>query len=110
MSNPQKNKGDKAEREAATIIGALLGFQVRRKLGAGRTDDEGDLDGVPATVVQVCNWKDLTRAIRVKPLECEQQQANAAATFGATWVRLPRGEWRVVLTPEQWCTYVREAL
>ena len=110
MTGPAKAKGDRAEREAAAIIAGLLGFPVRRKLGAGRTDDEGDLEGVPSTVVQVCHWKDVVRAVRVKPTECERQQVNAAATFGATWVRLHGGEWRVVLTPEQWATYVREAL
>ena len=110
MTGPQKRKGDAAEREAAALISDMLGFAVRRKLGAGRTDDEGDLEGVPHTALQVCHWQDVTRAVRVKPLECEAQQQNARATFGATWVRLPRGGWRVVLTPEQWATYVREAL
>ena len=110
MSNPQKNKGDKAEREAAAIIAGLLGFNARRKLGAGRLDDTGDIDGVPNTVVQVCDWADKSRALRVKPIECEQQQVNDSATFGATWMRLRGGDWRVVLTPEQWATYVRETL
>lgn len=110
MTHPNKVKGDRAEREAAAIIAGLLGFPARRKLGAGRADDTGDIDGIPATVVQVCDWKDKVRAMRVKPRECEQQQVNDAATFGATWVRLHGGEWRVVLTPEQWATYVREAL
>ena len=47
MTNPQKAKGDAAEREIATMINALTGWPVRRKLGAGRADDTGDLDGIP---------------------------------------------------------------
>ena len=37
MANPQKRKGDAAEREAAQLLSDLLGLVVRRKLGAGRT-------------------------------------------------------------------------
>jgi hypothetical protein len=45
MGNPSKRKGDQAEREAASLLSDLLGTVVRRKLGAGRLDDCGDLDG-----------------------------------------------------------------
>ena len=45
--NKQKNKGDAAEREAAKLLAEATGLPVRRKLGAGRQDDVGDLDGVP---------------------------------------------------------------
>ena len=34
MANPQKRKGDAAEREAAQLLSDLLGLVVRRKLGA----------------------------------------------------------------------------
>ena len=44
MSHPSKRKGDKAELEAARILAEHLGLPIRRKLGAGRTDDEGDLE------------------------------------------------------------------
>lgn len=56
MGNPQKRKGDAAEREAAALVAELTGYPVRRKLGAGRSDDEGDLEGVPRTVLQVAAW------------------------------------------------------
>ena len=52
------------EREAAQLIAELTGHPARRKLGAGRADDTGDIDGVPATVVQVANWADVARAVR----------------------------------------------
>ena len=110
MSNPAKNKGDAAEREVASLLSDLLGFTVRRKLGAGRADDCGDLDGIPDTVVQVVNYRDLFRAMRIKPPASERQQANAGATFGVTAVRMVGGRWLFVMTPGQYATYVRESL
>lgn len=107
MANPQKAKGDRAELEAAAMLTEALGVPVRRKLGAGRSDDTGDLDGVPGHVVQVANWADTARAARVKPEEAEQQRLNAGADHAATLVRFRGGTWRVVLTIEQWARYVR---
>lgn len=110
MTNPAKNKGDRGEREIATILANLTGWPVRRKLGAGRMDDEGDLEGVPDTVIQVAAWKDVVRAVRVKPVEAEQQRANAGATFCATAVRLHGGTWRIVMTPEQYVAILKDAV
>jgi hypothetical protein len=105
--NPQKAKGDRAELEAAALLTEILGLPVRRKLGAGRADDTGDLDGVPGHVVQVASWADTAAAARVKPPEAEQQRINAQADHAATLVRFRGGTWRVVLTLEQWSRYVR---
>lgn len=110
MANPSKRKGDAAELEIARILTDLLGLPVRRKLGAGRADDTGDLDGIPNTVVQVVNRRDLWAAMRLKPPASEIQQANAGATFGCTAVRMVGGKWLFVLTPEQFSTYVRESM
>ena len=107
MTNPQKQKGDRAELEAAALLTDLLGVPVRRKLGAGRIDDTGDLDGVPGHVVQVASWADTAAAARVKPKEAEQQRINANATHATTLVRFRGGTWRVVLTLEQWARYVK---
>ena len=107
MSNPQKRKGDSAEREAAEILTDLLNLPIRRKLGAGRQDDTGDLDGVPDHVIQVANWADTAAAARIKPQGAEQQRINANATHAATLVRFRGGTWRVVLTLEQWRRYVQ---
>ena len=107
MTNPQKQKGDRAELEASAILTDLLGLPVRRKLGAGRIDDTGDLDGVPGHVVQVASWADTAAAARVKPKEAEQQRINAQATHAATLVRFRGGTWRVVLPLEQWSRYVK---
>lgn len=106
MSNPQKRKGDAAEREAAEVLAQLLGKPIRRKLGAGRQDDTGDLDGVPDHIIQVASWKDTAAAARIKPPEAEQQRINAQAQHAATLVRFRGGTWRVVLTLEQWARYI----
>ncbi len=109
MTNRAKAKGDRAELEVQGILRDLLGVPARRKLGAGRADDMGDIDGVPDTVIQCVAYKDLARAINEKVPACEQQQLRAGATFGATFVRRPGGRYVVVLSPEQWATYWREA-
>ncbi len=109
MSNQQKAKGDRAEREVAALIAALTGFPARRKLGAGRADDIGDIDGVPDTVIQVADYTDLARGLRVKVPACVVQQERDRATFGATFLRRRGGSFVVVLTPEQWATYARES-
>lgn len=110
MTGAAKVKGDRAEREAAALIHDLTGWKTRRKLGAGRADDQGDIDidGQPI-VVQVANWADALRAIRQKPNQAEQQRINADATYAVSFIRLRGGLWRAVLTPEQWATYAREA-
>ncbi len=109
MSHPSKAKGDRAELEVQTLIRDLTGWPARRKLGAGRLDDVGDIDGVPDTCIQVASYADLTRAVREKVPECVKQQERAQATFGATFIRRPGGRYLVVMTPEQWATYSREA-
>jgi hypothetical protein len=107
--NSAKRKGDRAELEVQGLIRDLTGYPARRKLGAGRLDDMGDIDGVPDTVIQAVSYKDIGRAISEKLPECEAQQARAQALFGATFVRRPGGKYVVVLTPEQWATYARES-
>lgn len=103
MTGPGKRKGDRAEREAASLLSRLLGHPVRRLLGAGRTDDRGDLDGIDGWAIQVCDWQDLARAVRQKPIDAEQQGLHSGAR-GAALIRLRGGEFRIVMTPETWAT------
>ena len=107
MVNRPKRKGDRGELEAAAILTEALGLPIRRKLGAGRADDTGDLDGVPGHVVQVANWKDTAAAARVKPTAAEQQRNNAQQEHAASLIRFHGGTWRVVLTLEQWARYLQ---
>jgi Holliday junction resolvase len=106
MSSPQKDKGDRAEREISELLTELTGLPVRRKLGAGRKDDEGDLEGLPDITVQVAAWKDTLAAVRTKPLEAEQQRLNAGTSLVVTLVKLNRAGWRAVMTPEQLAAWI----
>lgn len=108
MANPQKDRGDRAEREVQGLLRDHLGIPARRKLGAGRKDDIGDIDAGDMTI-QVADWKDIGRALREKPRECEQQQGRAGTSHGYTFIRLRGGEWRVVQTFDQWAASYRES-
>lgn len=108
MTSPSKRKGDRGELEVQAFFRDHLGVG-RRALGAGRKDDIGDITGIPHLTVQVANRKDLAGTIRSKPVECEAQRCRAGTAFAATFVRLHGGDWRVVLTPEQFLSLYREA-
>ena len=109
MSNPAKAKGDRAELEVQELLRTLLGVPARRMLGAGRLDDVGDIDGVPRTVVQVANYRDLSRALREKVDACPAQQERAGADFGVCFLRRPGGRYVVAMTPEQFAALWRKA-
>ncbi len=107
MTGKAKRKGDSAEREAAELLTELLGSSCRRQLGAGRSDDVGDIDGIANCVVQVCDWKDKSAACLQKPVGAEQQRLNAGVEHAVTMIRFRGGKWRMVMTPEQWsCLYL----
>ncbi len=109
MTNPAKAKGDKAELEVQALLRDLLGVPARRALGAGRADDVGDIDGVPDTVIQVANYRDVSLALARKVPACVEQQERAGATFGACFIRRPGGRYVVAMTPEQFAALWREA-
>ena len=110
MTSPSKVKGDNAEREIAKLLSDLLGLPVRRKLGAGRFDDCGDLDGIPDTCAQVKNYRDVGRAIREAVDDLPTQVANAGATHGVAFIRRPGGRWLAVMDVPTWATLIRETL
>jgi hypothetical protein len=112
VTGAAKRKGDIAEREAAVILSDLLGLVVRRKLGAGRLDDEGDIDGVPDTAVQVVSRSTDVVSVGVvrKPLEAEAQAINGKLTHSVVMLRVRGGTWRMIMTPEAWATMWREAM
>lgn len=107
--NRAKRKGDRAELEVQGLLRDLLGVPARRKLGAGRQDDMGDIDGVPDTCISVASYSDPARAMREKVEECVVQQERMGALFGATFVRRPGGRYVVCMTPEQFAALWREA-
>ena len=113
--NPQKNKGDRAEREACIYLTAATGHIVERRFGAGQDKDKGDLVGIPDTVVQVCNYKNKSEAVLKKPREAEQQRINANAKHAITMVRFNKrpgcaegDNWRVVMTIEQFARLIKQ--
>ena len=106
--NKQKNKGDAAEREAAKLLAEATGLPVRRKLGAGRQDDVGDLDGIPKTVIQIASYSNPNVPCLKKPREVENQRENAGAKYAASMVRWRGGHWRVVLTVEQFNEFLKK--
>lgn len=100
MTGPAKRKGDRAEREAAQLVGFLLDLPVRRLLGAGRRDDRGDLD-VPGWAVQVADWTSDVSAFRVKPVDADEQ-ARRSGGYGIALLRLRGGDFRVAMTVTTW--------
>lgn len=108
--HPSKRKGDSAEREVQAILRDLLGVPTaRRALGAGRTDDIGDIHGLPDTCIQVTARADLAEAIRTKLPETVAQQNRAGALFGALFARRRGGTYVVCMTVDQFATLWREA-
>ena len=112
--NAQKNKGDRAEREACMYLTAATGYLIERRFGAGQDKDKGDLVGIPNTVVQVCDMKDKSEAVLRKPREAEQQRINAKAEYAVTLVRYKKrpgckhgDNWRVVMTIEQYARLIK---
>ena len=110
--NSQKNKGDKAEREAAELLSEKLPWKARRKLGAGRFDDEGDieLEGCPDLVIQVADWADKSKACLQKPREIEIQRRNAKARYAASMIRWRGGHFRMVMTVDQFARLLKDAI
>ena len=112
--NAQKNKGDRAEREACIYLTAATGHIVERRFGAGMENDKGDLVGIPDTVIQIANWKDTNAAVLQKPREAEQQRLNAKVDYAITMVRFNKrpgcavgDNWRVVMTIEQYARLIK---
>lgn len=110
MASPSKRKGDAAERELAHLLTDRLGINVRRKLGAGRKDDEGDLEGLPDWTIEAKNYADLARGINVGLKDLEREQTNAGTTFGVCFVRRRGGHWIAVMDLDQIATVMRETL
>ncbi len=110
MTSPSKRKGDAAELEVQRLLQDELGVPARRALGAGRKDDIGDITGIPDTVIQVTARRDLAEAIRMKLPEVEDQRQRAGARYSAVFCRRRGGDYVVCMTPEMWCSLIRETM
>lgn len=113
MTNSAKNKGDRAELEAARILEHHLGWQVSRKLGAGRKEDTGDLyvHEHPDLVIQVKNWPSNTLgSFHAARDDADAQARNAGVPFRFGMVRTRGGVWTAVCSIEAAAVWIREAL
>ena len=108
--NSSKSKGDRGELELQGQLRELTGWPVRRKLGAGRADDTGDLDGLPGpTTAQVKNYKNITRAINEGLQDLDINQTNSGDPYGVVFVRRPGGRWIAVQDLPRYVAQLREA-
>ncbi|MDH4280854.1 MAG: hypothetical protein OEW83_22535 [Acidimicrobiia bacterium] len=106
MANPSKRKGDRYELEAARLCTDLFGREVRRKLGAGRTDDTGDLEGINGLTIQVKAYRNISDGVQSALKDSPRNQANAGDPFGVAMVRIRGGGWAFVMTPEQFADLI----
>ena len=94
MSNPSKAKGDRFEREAVAALAAaapdLVRPNPRRKLGAGRRDDVGDLDAFDGVTIQVRALSNVTRALRSAADDAVVQGERAGTRWAVGMVPIPR--------------------
>jgi len=92
--NSSKNKGDRGEREAVVALCALAPDHVlpnaRRKLGAGRRDDMGDIDVFPDVTIQVKWLASLPTALRDAAAGASVQSARAGTSYALGMVPIPR--------------------
>ena len=108
MTNPNKRKGDNAERQLANILSDLLQKPMRRTLGAGRKDDIGDIDGIDDTAIQVKHWNDITAAITQGITQLTQQQQNKKAQHGVLFIKHRKHGWLAVTTLGEWTVNERD--
>ena len=85
MSNPNKRRGDDAERKLAAYLQTRGWPDAERALGAGRTDDRGDIHNAGQIVWECKSHKtiDLPGFLR----ELAREKTNARVTTGAVVVK-----------------------
>lgn len=108
--NPNKRKGDIAERKVRDAFRAL-GFPHAERTRAGHPDDHGDMWLCPGLMVQV---KDVGSPSYGKWLADTETQRAAGKADRAVLVHKRRGvgdasQWYVVMTVEQVASLLREA-
>ena len=107
MPNSQKAKGDKFERDCAKFLTDNTKFRVARRFGAGQSEDEGDLYGLPGLTIQCADYKDKSTALRIKPPKADQQASRISPDMlGVTAIKLRGGDIRFVFTAEAFCKLI----
>lgn len=99
MANPQKQKGDRAEREAVealVLLAGPLGLTMTplqmRALGAGRKEDTGDIHVFPDVAIQVKNYaaSRMNQALREAAVGAVRQAENGLLPFHLGLSVVPR--------------------
>ncbi|MCL6424390.1 hypothetical protein Bequi_13550 [Brachybacterium sp. JHP9] len=94
MSNPSKNKGDRAEREYLAYFAREHAEHMRddamRHLGAGRRDDVGDVRLMHGVATQVKHYANPSTAILHAVDGARRQRENARDSLGVGIVKIPR--------------------
>lgn len=113
MANTSKRKGDQAERDAVSylleVCPDLCLSNARRMLGAGRSDDVGDLRVFGDVAVQVRAYaiSSIGQAVRTSAADAVSQARNAGVEHALGMVPYPRaraGSVRWLACAEQWPT------
>lgn len=97
MGLKSRNKGKSGEREIASIISALTGWDVRRKVRQHGGDC--DLEGIPGWSAEVKRHSKACRADLREWYEQAERQAGGCmpgSKLPVLFYRLDRGEWRAV--------------
>lgn len=111
MTNTQKNKGDRAERDAIAYLTRRYPFltsgRARRVLGAGRKDDEGDILVFDGVSIQVKAWDAVGAALKAAAAGALTQRVNAGNKIGVGMVKVPRArgttpKWLAVAYAHEW--------
>lgn len=99
MANPQKQKGDRGEREAVealVLLAGPLGLTMTplqmRALGAGRKEDTGDIHVFPDVAIQVKNYaaSRMNQALREAAVGAAAQAQNGRVPFHLGMSVVPR--------------------
>lgn len=85
MSTPSKRKGDRFELDLRDTTRAAGFPAVERCYGAGRTDDVGDLCGLPDFAVEAKNHREHRLSEWVD--ETERERANSGKRYGVVAVK-----------------------
>jgi hypothetical protein len=110
MSNPNKRKGDAAERAVVAWLRSHGFTNAERAYGAGRADDTGDIDGLPGVCIEVKNHNKIEVAGFIG--ELEREMANSRAETGVVIVKR-RGDsdvdrWYAITTAAQWVQLMKD--
>ena len=96
MANKSKNKGDKAERDAVEMLKVrvpdLCLPKAKRMLGAGRSEDVGDLYVFPDVAIQVRAYKmeSIGAALRSSAIDSVTQAGHGDMPYAMGLVPYPR--------------------